>query len=217
MKGILRTVSSRAAALREGARGFLRGTGWECSSVRRVREELLDYPAGRERNRRLIILFAAIFIFDYAAYSYHTEKNVFDIFPSIPSLGSRRAVTVYLPSLDGATIDEETRTIPDFTDDEQTAKSLFESVVEGRLYENTSTVVPAELFLRKVWIRRDKGGRGVCVFDIEPVRLAPGASVIENSEALFRRALETTVRKNVPGIDSVLVLEKGAPSLLWEP
>ncbi|MBN2077660.1 MAG: hypothetical protein JW838_01755 [Spirochaetes bacterium] len=217
MHALLQTIASRVAALKDGTAAFFRGAGWDCSPVKSIREELVDYPEGRERNRRLIIFFAVLFIFDYVAYSYHTDTNLFAIFPSIPSTGSQRTASIYFPSLDGTTIVEEKRTIPCFDDEEKTAQCLFETVVEGRRYANTAAAVPAELLLRKVWIRRGaKGAGGVCVFDIEPVEIASDADVIKNSEALFRQALEKTVKKNMPGMETVLVLEKGAASRLWE-
>jgi hypothetical protein len=217
MQALLKRITIRAAALREGAAAFMRGAGWDCSPVKRIRAELVDYPAGKERNRRLIIIFAALCIFDYIAYSYHTDKNLFDIFPSIPSLGGQVKASVFFPSLDGAAIVEEKRMIPRFDNEEKTARCLFETVVEGRSYANTAAAVPVEMILRKVWIRRGaKGAASVCVFDIEPVMVAPGARVIRNSETLFREALEKTVKRNIPGVGTVLLLEKGAASRLWE-
>ncbi len=217
MQALLKRISTFTAALREGAAAFMRGAGWDCSPVRRIRAELVDYPEGKERNRRLIIFFAALCVFDYMAYSYHTDKNLFDIFPSIPSLGSQVSAPVFFPSLDGTTIVEEMRTIPLFEEEEKTARSLFEAVVQGRRFANTAAAVPVEMILRNVWIRRGpKGAPSVCVFDIEPVMAPPGTGVVRNSEALFRQALEKTVKRNIPGVERVLVLEKGAESRLWE-
>lgn len=217
MQALLKRITTLAAALREGAAAFMRGAGWDCSPVRRIRAELVDYPKGKERNRRLIVFFAALCVFDYMAYSYHTDKNLFDIFPPIPSLGSQMRAPVFFPSLDGSTIVQEMRMIPRFEEEENTARCLFETVVEGRRFANTAAAVPVEMILRNVWIRRGpKGAPSVCVFDIEPVMVAPGAEVIKNSEALFRQALEKTVRRNIPGVERVLVLEKGVESRLWE-
>ncbi len=218
MNTLFAKLSVRVRALKSGAAAFWRGLGWDFPQVRKIRAELIDYPEGTERNRRLIIFFAALFIIDYLAYSYHTDKNIFDIFPSIPSLDSHVSVSVYLPSLDGESIVDEKRMIPRYNSDEKTAKLLFETVVQGRLRANTTAAVPAELFVRKVWIRREgKGTQGLCVFDIEPVRLAPGATVIKNSEALFMRALEKTITENIPTVGGVMILEKGALNAsLWE-
>ena len=40
----------------------------------------------KERNRVLIILFSLLLIIDYFMICLHIEKNIFDIFPSIPLL-----------------------------------------------------------------------------------------------------------------------------------
>ncbi|HNW29876.1 MAG TPA: GerMN domain-containing protein [Spirochaetota bacterium] len=183
-----------------------------------VRTELIEYPRGRERNRRLILFFAGIFIADYLMYCLHTNKNIADIFPEIPSLTQEKKVSVYLPALDGATIMRETREIPVYDSDEKTAKFLFETVVKGSLYDNTAMAVPAGLFVRKVWIDSRGAGNGrVCVIDLEPAELRPSATVIKNSERLFRRAVEKTITENIPAIKTVLVLEKGVPgTALWE-
>lgn len=183
-----------------------------------VRTELLDYPGGRERNRRLILIFAVIFIADYLMFCLHTNKNVADIFPEIPSLAREKKVSVYLPALDGATIMRETRDMPVYDSDEKSAKLLFETVVKGSVYDNTAMAVPADLFVRKVWIHGRGSGNGrVCVIDLEPAELRPNATVIKNSEGLFRRAVEQTITENIPSVKTVLMLEKGVPgTALWE-
>lgn len=184
----------------------------------RIRAELIEYPEKKERNRRLILLFGFVFLFDYLAYSLHTDKNIFDIFPSIPSLADEIPVSVYLPGLDGETIIREKRFIPDYEDDEKTARLLFEIVVKGQLYENTSMAVPADLFVRKVWMQgRGQGRTKTCIIDLEPVEVQEDVPVIRNSERLFKRALEKTITENIPSVKSVLVLEKGIPEApLWE-
>ena len=182
-----------------------------------VRAELVEYPAGRERNRRLILLFAGIFIADYLMYCLHTDKNIADIFPEIPSLTQEKKITVFLPALDGATILKETREIPVYDSEEQTAKLLFDLVARGSVYDNTAMAVPATLMVRKVWIRNEGQGRKSCIIDVEPVELRSGAAVIPSSESLFRRALEKTITTNMPSVRSVMVLEKGVPGTgLWE-
>ncbi|HOT45288.1 MAG TPA: hypothetical protein PLM53_10080 [Spirochaetota bacterium] len=183
-----------------------------------ARTELIDYPRGSERNRRLVLVFAGIFIADYLMYCLHTNKNIGDIFPELPSLSHEKKVSVYLPALDGATIMRETREIPLYDSDEKTAKLLFETVVKGSLYDNTAMAVPAGLFVRKVWIQGRGSGNGrVCIIDLEPAELRLSATVIKNSERLFRRAVEKTITENIPSIKTVLVLEKGVPgTALWE-
>ncbi len=188
------------------------------AAVTMVRTEFIDYPAGKERNRRLILLFTGIFIADYLMYCLHTDKNIVDIFPELPSMAQEKNISVYLPALDGATIFREKRAIPVYNNDEKTAKLLFEIVAKGSLYDNTAMAVPANLFVRKVWIHGPAGKGGtVCVIDLEPAELRSAATVIRNSESLFKRALEKTITENIPSIKTVLVLEKGVPgTALWE-
>ncbi|OHD65634.1 MAG: hypothetical protein A2176_13400 [Spirochaetes bacterium RBG_13_51_14] len=183
-----------------------------------IRAELIDYPDKRERNRRLVILFAFLFLSDYLMYCLHTDKNIFDIFPPLPSLDREKRVSVYLPGLDGASIIRERRLIPVYDRDEKTAMLLFELVVKGSLFENTSLTVPADLFVRKVWIHGPGEGKSkVCVFDLEPAELRPNIGVIKNSERLFKKALEKTVSANIPAVKTVLLLEKGIPgTAIWE-
>jgi hypothetical protein len=184
----------------------------------RIRSELIDFPDRKEKTRRLILLFAFLFLFDYLMYCLHTEKNIVDIFPEIPSLDHNKRVSVYVPSLDGGSFIKEKRSIPVYDSDEKTAKALFEFVVKGSIFENTAMAVPVDLFVRKVWIYRRGNGNGkVCVFDCEPAELRSNITVIKNSESLFKRALEKTVTENIPSVKTVLVLEKGVPgTALWE-
>jgi hypothetical protein len=183
-----------------------------------VKAQFITYPDARERTRRLIILFASIFILDYLMYCLHTDKNVADIFPDIPSLDRVRQVSIYIPGLDGATITRESRSIPVYADDERTARLLFEMVAQGSRLDNTALAVPVDLFVRKVWMfGRGNGKNRVCIVDCEPAELKPDVTVIKNSESLFRRAVEKTIRENIPSVKTVLVLEKGVPGTpLWE-
>jgi hypothetical protein len=183
-----------------------------------VKTEIVAYPGGKERTRRLIILFASLFILDYLMYCLHTDKNVADIFPDIPSLDRVRQVSIYIPGLDGATITREHRSIPVYGNDERTARILFEMVARGSHYDNTALAVPVDLFVRKVWIYGTNGGKNrVCVLDCEPAELRPDVIPIKNSERLFRNAVEKTIKENIPSITSVMVLEKGVPGApLWE-
>jgi hypothetical protein len=184
----------------------------------RIKAELIDLPDRRERHRRVILLFAFIFLFDYLMYCLHTDKNIVDIFPEIPSLDHYRSVSVYIPSLDGISLIQEKRSIPMHDSDEKKAKALFEFVVRGSSFENTSMAVPVDLFVRKIWIYKLRDGKGkVCVFDFEPAELRSNATVIQNSENLFKLALEKTITKNIPSVKSVIILEKGIPGTsLWE-
>lgn len=223
-KNSMRAVAERIqqAASRAGKRAVVFYTGQVKTRVGRlgalVRAGIVDYPDKRERTRRVILLFAFLFFFDYLMYCLHTDKNVVDIFPEITPLEQGKKVNVYLPDLDGVSILTERRWIPAYDSDEKTARALFEIVVKGSIFDNTSMAVPGGLFLRKVWIHgKPKGKDRACIFDLEPVELGVKAAVVQNSEALFRRALEKTVRENLPSIQSVVLLEKGVPGTpLWE-
>ncbi len=171
----------------------------------------------KKRNRALIVFFALLFVLDYVMVSYHIEKNVFDIFPSFPLLERKIAITVYLPALDGETMLKEVRKVPKFDDDVQLARHLCYQVMKGSKFENTAVMVPMNLFIRKVWLHGEEGKGRVCVFDMEPETLKGSAEVFQNSEVLFRRALEKTVTENMAGVTGVIVLEKGIPGKpLWE-
>lgn len=186
--------------------------------IAKVKTDIVNYPEKKERNRRLIILFASLFLFDYLIYCFHSGKNILDIFPSLPSLDSVKDATLYLPSLDGKSIFAEKRRIPALDSDEKTARELFNLVSRGSLYENTAQVVPVELLVNRVWIYGKSRGNGrICVFDVEPAELSGNVEIIKNSEDLFNRALEKTVTSNIPSIKKIIILEKGIPGArLWE-
>jgi len=172
-----------------------------------------------ERKRILILFFTSIFLLDYLMLCYHIDKNIFDIFPSIPQLDIRKEITVYLPSLDGKTLMPEKRLIPGFESDKRFAEYLCTTVKKGSRYENTALVVPVDIFVTEIWLYHESPDEVHCVFDIEPATLTTGKSIkiIPGSEALFREALEKTVTENIPAIKKVTVLEKGIPAKrLWE-
>ncbi len=187
-------------------------------AVAKVKYELFDQPDIKERNRKIILAMALIFFLDYLMYCLHTNSPIFGIFPTLPTLDEKREITVYLPSLDGVTILREKRSVPVYENDEKTAKELFNIVVNGSQYENTSLVVPTELFVTKVWIHgRKKGGKDICVFDLEPIELIENNRVIPNSESLFKEALAKTIKSNISSVKEIIILEKGAPAAqLWE-
>lgn len=183
-----------------------------------VRTEIVDYPDRKERTRRIILMFAFLFFLDYLMYCLHTDKNIVDIFPEITPLEQGKTVRVYLPDLDGVTIIAERRSIPKYDSDEKTARVLFEMVVKGSVFDNTSMAAPSGLLLRKVWIYGKPAGKSrTCIFDLEPVELGAKTPVVKNSEALFKQALEKTVTENIPSVKTVMLLEKGVPGTpIWE-
>ncbi len=186
-------------------------------------KERVLYHAGRAREDRrelvrlMALVVAGVFLLNYAMYSYHTDKNVLDIFPSLPLLEKTKEVTVYLPALDGKSILTEKRSVPVFDSDENYAYHLFKTVEDGSIYDNTSLMVPVEIFIKKVWFNKSKGTGIDCVFDVETPFQEPDAAVIKGSEVLFMKALEKTIRTNIPSVKRVYVLENGVPGKpLWE-
>jgi hypothetical protein len=171
----------------------------------------------RERNRVLIIALSLVFILDYLMFSLHIEKNIFDIFPSVPLLDRYQSVTVYLPSIDKNGIFEELREIPEYETDEGTVKHLFTLVSKGSIYENTSISVPVTMRVRKIWFVGSGGGGRDCVIDVDAEPLVGDGLVIKGSESLFRKALEKTIIRNIDSVKSVTYLEKGIQGRpLWE-
>jgi hypothetical protein len=181
--------------------------------------ELFEQPDRKERNRKIILALVLLFMLDYLMYCLHTRTSVFDIFPSIPSLDQRREVMVFLPALDGSTIFREKRSIPEYDSDEKTARELLYMVARGSQYKNTAPVVPADLFVKRIWLYGDgKGKKKVCVFDLDPVELTPEVTIVSNSEKEFLAALDKTIRTNIPSVKSTVVLVNGVPGVsLWEP
>jgi hypothetical protein len=175
----------------------------------------------KERNRILIIALSLLFLLDYLMFCFHIEKNIFDLFPSIPLLTERDYITLYLPSLDGKSLLPERREIPEYDSEEQSVRFLFSAVSRGSIYENTSFAVPVNLRVRKVWLFGDtkdaESGPYHCVIDVDADMIQDKTFVIRGSEEQFRKALEKTIIANVPTIKDVTVIEKGIPEkALWE-
>lgn len=172
----------------------------------------------QEKNRIMILLVSALFLIDYAMFSYHVDKNLFDIFPSIPVIESKDKINIYIPSEGCREIISEKREIETDVEEDLLVKKLVSLVAEGSYFENTSSNVPVKLLVKKVWITQDENGGGnICLIDISPVILERESTIITGSEKMFTDALEKTVKENVPGITRVILLEKGVPfRKLWE-
>jgi hypothetical protein len=165
-----------------------------------------------ERNRILVLLISLALIFNYVVFCYHTEKNIFDIFPSFPKLESRDERTVYIPDTDGKTLLKETRLVPEMDDRNEYVRLLFKMVAEGSNFENTSMAVPTSFVIRGVWFFED-----TCVIDLGLATIRDNAEIIPGSEANFRQAIDKTITENIPSIKTVLLLERGVPGKnLWE-
>ncbi len=172
----------------------------------------------REKTRIIILLVSALFFIDYIMFSLHVDKNILDIFPSIPVLESKDEINIYIPSEGCKEILSEKRRIETDIDEDILVKKLVALVAEGSYFENTSSNVPVKLLVKNVWITPDENGGGnVCLIDISPVILEREIAIITGSEQMFRESLEKTVKENVPGITRVILLEKGVPfRKLWE-
>jgi hypothetical protein len=89
-------------------------------------------------------------------------------------------------------------------------------VAEGSWFENTSSNVPVNLLVKKVWFIKTDNGR-VCLIDILPVVIEKDITIVPGSEKMFIEALEKTIKENIPDIQSVLLTEGGVPGKkFWE-
>ncbi len=166
----------------------------------------------RDRNRFLILLISLLFIMDYLMFCYHADKNVFNIFPSIPLLDTKSTIKVYLPDVDGKSILREIRKVDVQDEKEEHIKSLFNMVVQGFYFDNTSHLVPVNTFVRKVWVYGDQ-----CVIDVDLSEIKDDVKVVPGSEETFKKALDQIIRENVPSVKSVQILVNGLPGrVLWE-
>lgn len=172
----------------------------------------------KEKNRIVLLAISALFILDYIMLSYHIDKNIFDIFPSIPALAERKTVNIYIPSEGSKEIISEKREIYSDLKDESLVQRLFNLVADGSFFENTSENVPVDFLIKKIWIVDNENGDGkICVIDLSPATLEKDMYIVKGSEQMFRESLEKTIIENMPGIKKVIILEKGVPfRKLWE-
>ncbi|MCL1864468.1 MAG: GerMN domain-containing protein [Spirochaetes bacterium] len=172
----------------------------------------------KEENRIYILVTASIFLFIYIMFSYHIDKNIFNIFPSIPLLEDKTTINIYIPSEGCKEILTEKREIYSKLKDESLIKRLFELVCAGSYFENTSENVPVDFLIKTIWIADEKNGEGkICVIDLSPIMLDKDIVVVKGSEQMFKDALEKTITSNMPEIKKVILLEKGVPfRKLWE-
>jgi hypothetical protein len=170
----------------------------------------------KEKTRIAIIALSVIFLLDYVFISIHMDKNIFDIFPSLPAIESKDKIKIYIPSEGCKEIISEYRTIDKDIDEDTFVSKLLSLVAEGSWFENTSSNVPVNLLVKKVWFIKTDNGR-VCLIDILPVVIEKDITIVPGSEKMFIVALEKTIKENIPDIQSVLLTEGGVPGKkFWE-
>ncbi len=170
-------------------------------------------PADRkEKNRIVMLLIAILFILNYIIFCFHTDKNPFDVFPSLPIKDKRVEINIYLPDIDGKSIIKETQKIIKMENQDILVRLLFNKVIAGSEYENTSVIVPVDSYIRKIWVNN-----GTCIIDVGFSQLKKNSGVINGSEVTFKKALSKTIIENVPSIKKVILLDKGIPyRKIWD-
>ncbi len=164
-----------------------------------------------ERNRLLVLFISLLIIFNYVLFCYHTNKNIFNIFPAIPQLDNRTDINVFLPDQDAKEILKETRRILIPHEKEEYVEFLFNIVVRGSIYDNTSHIVPVKTHIRKIWLHE-----GSCIIDIALSELKNNARIVPGSEESFRVAVEKSIKENINSIKNVSILLNGIPHVkLW--
>ncbi len=162
------------------------------------------------RTRFLVLFISLVLIGDYLMFCYHTDKNIFNIFPPIPRLDTRSDISIYVPDKDAKELMKESRTIqvPDRKD--VYAGMLYKMVARGSMFDNTSHIVPVKTFVRHVWV-----GETDCAIDIDFHAAKDRIESVPGSDIAFQKALEKTIAENIPGISTVRVLLNGVPRKLW--
>ena len=179
-------------------------------SIKNFIELLKNNSQARKRYAFLSLSF--LFFVDYIMICYHMDKNVLDFFPVIPIQESYQKINIFIPTQDG-TILEESRDAAQYSSKERLALFIFNEIVKGSHFENTSAMVPAKLTVRKVWI---DDSNNICAFDIDTVVLSDDVNVISGSEKIFLDALTRSIKANISEIKDVKLLERGVQSRIWE-
>ncbi len=169
-------------------------------------------PERKQKNRCLMAFLAFLFAADYLLFCYHAEKNPFDIFPIFPVEDQRKQINVYLPDIDGKSLIREQKKVLMLKDTKSYIQLLFQKVLDGSEYENTSIVVPAEFYIRQIWVQDD-----ICSIDVNASLLKKNSRVIPGSENIFMEAVSKTITENIPSISEVIILDKGIPGReIWD-
>ncbi|MGQ9844523.1 MAG: hypothetical protein ACUVRK_13315 [Spirochaetota bacterium] len=171
----------------------------------KVIEMLTNPPEDTKKRYRVILLVVSVLcIVDYAAISVLTDKNFFDIYPSLPALDTRDTIDIFVADLDAKSILKETRQVLLSGDNESRVRRLVKLVAEGSEFENTRAVAPIDIIVRHVWFYDT-----TCIIDCELGTIEGNVPYIPDSFKAFNKALEQTLSHNIPGITKVVLLEHG--------
>jgi len=163
-----------------------------------------------ERNRFLVLLISLMLIADYLMFCYHTDKNIFNVFPALPEIDFRSDIVIHVPDLDAQTILKEGRRVLVPERKENYAALLYKMVAKGSKFENTAGIVPVITFVRNIWVSGND-----CVIDVDYEAVKERIETVPGSDEAFRKALEKTITENIPGINKVHLLLNGIPRKLW--
>ncbi len=159
----------------------------------------------KEKNRALLLIFTTFLILDYLLICFHIGRNPLAVFPSIPSLDKRVNISVFLPSLDGQTLLQESRMVEKNAETEMFITDLINFVIYGSSFENTKETIPVkDLIVRKIWLINDE-----CIVDFRLSYTDKNTNIIENSETNFKNAVEKTILTNVKSVKKVTLVQKG--------
>lgn len=168
-------------------------------------EMLANPPEDTKKRYRVIVLVVSLLcIVDYAAISVLTDKNILDIYPSLPALGTRDTIDIFVADLDAKSILKETRNVWLSGDNESRVRQLIKLVAEGSEFENTRAIAPVDIIVRHVWFYDT-----TCIIDCELGTIEGNVPYIADSFKAFNKALEQTLSRNIPGITKVVLLEHG--------
>jgi len=158
----------------------------------------------KKRYRTLIVVISVVCCIDYLAISLLTDKNIFDIYPSLPKLDTRDTIDVFVADLDAKSILKESRTVTLPDNNEGKVRRLVKLVAEGSEFENTRAIAPIDIIVRHVWFYDN-----ICIIDCELGTIEGKVPYIPDSFAAFAKALEQTINRNILGITKVVMLEHG--------
>lgn len=181
--------------------------------VTRIKEYFGEGPL---RNRRIALFVGMLLLANYLMFCLHAGIVPFDVFPCITVQESRVEKTLYLPSYSGEGLLAEERLFPSFDDEGEYVRYLVDQVCRGSRMENTASLVPVPVHVRKVWFYPAQGSSRQCIIDVDPGIVPADATLVKGSEKLFLEALEKNITTHVNGVSSVSLLVAGIPGgTIW--